>query len=94
MFLSMEHWYRPDVIFSLAEIVCMRREDDAENREALCVQAETYRRRYGADIRFLHASPIKLSSSDVRRLIKVGKGLDEYLPAPVYAYIKEKGLYV
>ena len=94
MLLSMGRWYRPQVIFDLADIVCMRRECDMQMTQKLLEATEEYRTKYGARVRFLDAEPMQLSSTDVRRLVSEGEDLRKYLSADVYEYIKEKGLYV
>ena len=94
MFLTMGKWHAPETIFSLAEIVCMRREDEADKAEALSCKAEEYMRNFGATIRFLNAPPVKISSSEIRARITCGEDVSAYLSDGVYRYIKEKGLYV
>lgn len=94
MLLTMGRWHDPKTIFSLAEIVCMRREDEADKWEALSSKAAEYTRDFGAHIRFLEAPPIEISSTDIRARIARGEDAGAYLSDTVYAYIKEKGLYV
>lgn len=93
MFLSMDSWYHPETIFQLAEIVCMRREDEREKEAMLLAKAEEYQSLYGARIRFLTAPPMAMSSSKIRARIRSNEPLSAYLIPSVEAYICEKGLY-
>lgn len=93
MLLSMGSWYEPATIFRLARIVCMRRENEAENGRLLAERAEEYRRRFDADIAFLSAPPKEMSSSQIRERIGRGEDVSTLLPADVLAYINERGLY-
>ena len=94
MLLSMGTWHEPETIFRLATIVCMRRESDPKNTDLLLKKAEEYRMRFGADIRFLRASPVSISSSEIRSSLARGDDCSAYLDAPVLAYIRERGLYL
>ena len=94
MFLTMGLWHDPCTIFRLATIVCMRREDEAENTERLFGKAEEYRIKFGADVRFLDAPPLSLSSSEIRERIAAGEACSEYLAPSVLAYICERRLYL
>lgn len=94
MFLSMGAWHEPQTIFRLAEIVCMRREMDADNSSLLLQKAEEYGAKFGANVRFLKAPPVVVSSSKIRELLAGGYDCSAYLAPSVLAYIQEKGLYL
>jgi len=51
-------------------------------------------REYGARIHILDAAGPDISSTDVRNLIAEGNSAEHLVPAPVAAYIREKGLYM
>lgn len=93
MLLSMDTWHEPETIFRLAEIVCMRRESDAENTERLIKKAEEYRRHFGAFVRFLEAPPVHVSSSEVRERLARGEDCSALLCQEVLSYIRKRGLY-
>ena len=94
MLLSMGTWHDPQTIFRLADIVCMRRETDAENTTNLFQKAEEYRERFGARVRFLQAPPLELSSSEIRERLASGQDCSAYLDPSVLAYIQKRGLYL
>lgn len=94
MLLTMGSWHEPETIFRLADIVCMRRECDAENTERLLQKAEEYARRFDARVRFLEASPVEISSSEIRAKIANGEDMGAFLSPSVLDYIRQRGLYV
>ena len=94
MLLSMDTWHEPNVIFSLAEIVCMRRESDAATERALTEKAIFYRESFGATVRFLDGTPFELSSSEVRaRIASEDTTWKDFVSPDIAAYITERGLY-
>lgn len=92
MLLTLDCWRESSEIFRMAHIVCMRRYE--EERGALYEKAEEYKERFGASVSFIDASPLPVSSTEVREMLKRGDdSVREYLDESVIAYIKEKGLY-
>ncbi len=89
MFLSMDTWYKPEIIFRLARICYIRREKDAETTKYLLEKEDEYRRRYGARLMHIDVPPFEVSSTDIRK----GRADDAALPEAVRRYIKERGLY-
>jgi nicotinate-nucleotide adenylyltransferase len=47
----------------------------------------------GKKIHLLAMEPVVISSTEIRRRIAEGQAIDNYVPAPVAAYIREHGLY-
>ncbi len=92
MFLCLEQWYCFREIFMLCTVVCMRRETDPEQEEALQRAADRYRSLYGADIAFLSGHVTEISSSDIRAAAKAGL-MSAYLSKGVEKYIRAGGLY-
>lgn len=93
MFLTMDTWYQPETIFRLAQIACMRRENDRCSDEMLLKKTKEYERKYGADVFFIDAKPKEMSSSEIRFRLRNGQDTDLYLSADVREYIKARGLY-
>ena len=93
MFLSLDTWYRAETIFTLADIVYARREQDPENDALLSKQAEMYQKRFGATVRPLSSSVIEISSSEVREVLAKGKDTTAFLHPDVRRYIQEWQLY-
>lgn len=94
MFLTLESWHEPEVIFALADIVYISRELD----EALAVECSNktnlYREKYGARIHFLPADAVVLSSSEIREARKCGEEWKDKIVPEVADYIERKGLYL
>ena len=93
MLLTMDTWHEPQKIFQLAEIVCIRRENEPSMAEKLRKKAEEYRQRFGARVSFLQAEAQPLSSSFVRERMQMGNGFADLLSKEVLAYIEERELY-
>ena len=93
MFLTLDTWYCPEEIFALAEIVYMRREEDAAVAEKLQTKAEQYREKYAATVRELIFRPLEISSTDLRSMIAEGKDTTNYLHPAVREYIERCQLY-
>ena len=93
MFLTLDEWHEPDVIFSLAEIACIRRENEDDKAREILRKAQEYRARYGAVLRFIETDAIPLSSSMIRERIANGEGTEGLLAPSVGAYVEERGLY-
>ncbi len=94
MFLTLEQWHEPEVVFALADIVCVSRDNSAETREKLVELADHYSQKYGAKIHLLHCEAIELSSSEIRESRKSGREWYTKVSASVADYIEEKGLYL
>ncbi len=90
MILSLETWYRPEVIMELAEIAVLLRgvDEDVRVRSHIAYLRETY----GAHITLLEAGVYPAASTDVRSTLKQAGG-SELLAEPVYEYIIRNGLY-
>ena len=93
MFLTLDTWYCPEEIFALAEIVYMRREEDAAVAEKLQTKAEQYREKYAATVRELIFRPLEISSTDLRSMIAEGRDTTNYLHPAVREYIEQCQLY-
>lgn len=91
MFLTLAHWYHPEIIFEKAAIVLARREK--EDDEAIEKAAAHYREAFSARLYFLKNPVLPLSSTEVRTAIAKGKGLADYLPPSVEEYIYAHKLY-
>lgn len=92
-FFNFDKWYRYEDILSLADICTIARENDGE-KQMLLNKAEALD---GLNINRFHlsdANAYKVSSSQIRQMIKNGEDCSQYLPEPVYNYIKEKGFYI
>lgn len=93
MFLSMKRWHDPATVFHMAEIVCMRRENETQNEALLASCAKEYEAYFGARIHFLTVAPLAMSSTEIRQRLQKGEDISEYLLPSVEAYMKERRLY-
>lgn len=90
-FMALDSWYRPEIIFARAEIACACR--DGIDIGTLKDRAVFYKEKYGAVTHFLHMDDTDISSTEIRRFIADGQDISGYVPAAVYEYIRENGLY-
>lgn len=91
-FLSFDKWYRYEDIISLANICTTSREDNNEKNKI----TEKSKSLKSLDLnRFFlsQGDTFKVSSSQIRRMIADNLDVSALIPAEVYIYIKEKGIY-
>lgn len=93
MFLTLQHWYQPERILSLAGIAAFGR-TEADTEELFAVQREYLYRTYPQARLFTLTVPgvVDISSTTLRGLLGKGEG-GAYLPPAVYGYILREGLY-
>ena len=92
MMLTLDSWYRPDLIFSLCDLYCIRREDDGATFEQIEMKNKAYQDTYGKQVTIISAPAIEVSSSELRSILRDGRETD-LIPAMVIAYIQSRGLY-
>ncbi len=91
MFLTLEQWHEPDVIFSLATVCAAPRSEAGCGR--LLEYARALRRR-GARTRVENIAYLPISSTGVREAVRRGAGIAGLVPVPVERYIREHHLYL
>ena len=92
MFMTVDRWYRPDVIFSKAVICGAPRDYDSFHK--MEAHGEDVKLRYPAFRYILENIPyVPGSSTEVRALAAEGKPLGGLVPKRVEGYIRERGLY-
>lgn len=95
MFLTLDKWRNPDIIFKLSTIVLALREDASEEiSRQISLFKDIYEKNYNAKIIILKNRPITVSSSELRSAISSGKDASDFLTVPVYDYIKINKLYL
>lgn len=93
MFLTLDTWYQPEKIFSLATVVCFpRQRGDAILRKIEKKRAE-YTQVYGARIITPEYTPYPLSSTQIRNMAASGEDISDFVCPEVMEYIKKNGLY-
>ena len=88
---AMAHWYHPEVIFRLAGVIVLLRDQDTA--ETLAETVKRYEAEYGAGICLIPFEKQEISSTEIRERIKNGKNLTGLVPEGVEQYITEHGLY-
>ena len=93
MFLTLDTWYRPDIIFSLATICYVRRESYRELDVKISLASKKYLGKYNAKLIPIELDAIELSSSEIRNKIKNGVDVSDLIPEKVSEYINRRGIY-
>ena len=88
MFVTLDKWKDAERIFADAAIGFIYREKD-ENADKIKTDYEV---RFGAEIEYINARIVNVSSTEIRDLLKAGKR-PNLLQDNVYNYIKERKLY-
>ena len=91
MLLSFDTWFRFEDILSMCTLAY------ASRLESECPEASEkigmLRSRYGAKIMEIPLSPIEISSSEIREMVREGKDASAFLSPAVLDFIDERGLY-
>ncbi len=90
MLCSLHTWYQPERIFAHANIAALAR--NAGDRPEIEQGAAFLQEKYGAKVTLIDAQPLPVSSSQIREGLY--SGMAHWLPPEVFAYIKERGLYL
>ena len=90
MFMSIQTWKHPEIIFSLATVCGVPRNDD--DIKQLEKQAE-YLKTLGAKTEILDAGVITVSSTEIRKKIQNDESTDGLLTKEVREYIDKNKLY-
>ncbi len=93
MFLTLDEWYHPEEIFSLATVVLMRREGEAALSEKISEKKREYEKKYGARLLFLKAPIVQISSEFIRGRIAKREEIAAHVVPKVEEYIKQWQLY-
>ncbi len=94
MFLTLDEWKNPELIFSLAKIALIRREDESEIEAQIKHKILEYKEKFGAEMLFIPAEPIEISSSELRESLLLGKDASDFLPKGVNDLIVKEDLYL
>ena len=93
MMLTLGEWHDAEDIFKLSYPVYIRREEDQSLDAQIIARNTEYFEKYGRYVIKLDAPVIKISSSEIRKMIRSGEDASRYLDPKVLKYISEKGLY-
>jgi nicotinate-nucleotide adenylyltransferase len=90
MFLTLHEWIRAADILTHTRVAVLIRAVGQE--EAVRQQADFLAAHYGAVIDRIEHTPLEISSTELRALLRDGRGRT-YIPEPVFGYIRENRLY-
>ncbi len=91
-YFEIEHWHHPWEVMKLATLLVARREY-AKTSRTIEEHRDYLRKKYQADIHFLHCRELDVASSELRRLIAEGKDIHDLIPPAVAEYIHARNLY-
>jgi nicotinate-nucleotide adenylyltransferase len=91
MLLSFDMWFRFADILAVCTLVYASRLETPSADVA--AKMKMLRETYGARIIELPISPIEISSSEIREMVREGKDASAYLSDAVRGFIEERGLY-
>lgn len=91
MLLSFDTWFRFEDILKDCTLAYASRSENASF--AAAEKIALLREKYGANIEEIPLSPIEISSSEIREMMKEGRDTSEYLSPAVRNFIRERGLY-
>ncbi len=100
-FLDLPNWHRPEELTTLIDLAVVTRPGVAPElvRQSpfldarLASDPETWRLRGGRTAVFLETTPLAISSTQIRRLVREGRSIRYLVPEPVASYIENKQLY-
>lgn len=90
MLVTLEQWYQADRLLRLCRIAALCRANGQD--ASIIAAAEALRRNFQAVVQPLPHQPVEISSTRLREELKHGQGRN-WLPPPVWEYIRERGLY-
>ena len=94
MFLSLDNWKHPEILFALARIAHVRRENvDAKTEASIAERTAYYRTRFGGEVLHLDTPIVKISSTEIRDRLQSGLDIAHLVPSPVCDYIAAHRLY-
>lgn len=93
MLLTLDSWYLPREIFSLATIAYAARTTELNIQDKTRQKALEYISKYNAKVIEIPCEVIEISSAEIRDMISRGKNTGDYLTQEVEDYIKKWNLF-
>lgn len=88
---NIEKWKCPERLLKTCVILAAYR--DGKNKKEMDEQISYLNEKYGADIRLLSTPNVDISSSEIRKKLKLHEDVTDMMPAGVCEYILENQLY-
>lgn len=82
-------WYNPEKIAELCTLLVYPRDSKSNIDDLVVKRCEEY----NATISIIRAERMNISSTQIRKMVKLGEDISEFVPERVAEYINEKGLY-
>lgn len=93
MMLTLDTWYESETVFRLADIYCIRRENDDAQTQKISEKNEYYFKAYKKRVQIIPAPVMEVASTNIRDMLSANVP-EQILDTRVLAYIRERGLYV
>lgn len=91
MFLSVQNWYCPEVIFQKTVLVAAARR---QGEEPLLREQQAKLASLGAKSEVVPVRVLQISSTEIREKLRSGEAIGSLMPESVYEYVLQKRLYV
>ncbi|MGN0499274.1 MAG: nicotinate (nicotinamide) nucleotide adenylyltransferase [Acutalibacteraceae bacterium] len=91
MYMSLQSWYQPEQICSLAKVCTISRNSDDI---AMLENHSRFLKRFGCESVILNDRVMTVSSTQVRKSVKSGESVKDLVVPEVYDYINRNGLYI
>ena len=88
---AFESWKHPELLVKKCVLLAAYR--DGKNTSEMEAQIQYLNTKYDADIRLLSTPNVDISSSNIRKKIKLGEDIKEFIPESVYSYIQTNNLF-
>ncbi len=88
---NLEKWVLPARLLKTCVLLAAYR--DEKGTDEMLEQIRYLNQKYDADIRLLNTPNVDISSSDIRKLLKENKSIQEIVPESVKRYIENQQLY-
>ena len=88
---SIEKWVHPEKLLRTCILLAAYR--NGKGTQEMLSQIHYLARKYECDIRLMNTPDVEISSSDIRKRIKEGLPISEFVPEAVEKYIAEKHLF-
>ena len=92
MFITLDSWVHPEIIFNIADICYIRRECDEEKTHIIEEKTRQYIDNFKARIHAIDVDVTEISSTELRDSLSSGTALG-LISDPVLEYIQSEGLY-
>ncbi len=94
MLLTLDEWRLASIFLKHIEVAYMQREEDLRYNSEVEEKISFLSENYGVKFVKIEASPIEISSSEIRSRVQRGEDISELVPLEVAEFIRKEGLYI